>query len=316
MMDIHDFYGHDEDEHMRAAIRASLSDVKARPLPPPTTASAETVYGESNFVDLTVDSDSSQSDPQRPAIVATTAPKEGVDESDAELEEAIKLSLMSHGSSGNADAEGDQPSGLAEGCGRASKEDAPISTSSNPLAGILGIDRKKMEEERLARLNRKRKASSTPGSPALKHASIMMKCEDVPASAAVPGPHLRANAPRVSGNETINIGTSSHPMPLPSAPLQFPKGAVKKTWAFGYDRTGDDIKFEEVVQKSDLELAVLSSYMWNVDWMFSKFDIKTTRFLLIMGEKEEDKVWHISMCRLGSSLLSLASEANGMFMRN
>ncbi|KAG5296149.1 tyrosyl-DNA phosphodiesterase domain-containing protein [Histoplasma capsulatum G186AR] len=289
MMDIHDFYGHDEDEHMRAAIRASLSDVKARPLPPPTTASAETVYGESNFVDLTVDSDSSQSDPQRPAIVATTAPKEGVDESDAELEEAIKLSLMSHGSSGNADAEGDQPSGLAEGCGRASKEDAPISTSSNPLAGILGIDRKKMEEERLARLNRKRKASSTPGSPALKHASIMMKCEDVPASAAVPGPHLRANAPRVSGNETINIGTSSHPMPLPSAPLQFPKGAVKKTWAFGYDRTGDDIKFEEVVQKSDLELAVLSSYMWNVDWMFSKFDIKTTRFLLIMGEKEEDK---------------------------
>ncbi|QSS50397.1 tyrosyl-DNA phosphodiesterase domain-containing protein [Histoplasma capsulatum var. duboisii H88] len=293
MMDIHDFYGHDEDEHTRAAIRASLSDVKARPLPPPTTASAETVYGESNFVDLTVDltvdSDSSQSDPQRPAIVATTAPKEGDDESDAELEEAIKLSLMSHGSSGNADAEGDQPSGLAEGCGRASKEDAPISTSSNPLAGILGIDRKKMEEERLARLNRKRKASSTPGSPALKHASIMMKCEDVPASAAVPGPHPRANAPRVSGNEMINIGTSSHPMPLPSTPLQFPKGVVKKTWAFGYGRTGDDIKFEEVVQKSDLELAVLSSYMWNVDWMFSKFDIKTTRFLLIMGEKEEDK---------------------------
>lgn len=309
-MDIHDFYGHDDDEHMRAAIRASLSDVKARPLPPPTTASAETVYGESNFVDLTVDSDSSQSDPQRPAIVTTTASKEVVDESDAELEEAIKLSLMGHGSSRNASTEGNQSSGLVEGCGKISKEDTPISTSSNPLVGILGIDRKKMEEERLARLNRKRKASSTPGSPALKHAAIVMKCEDVPAGAAVPGPNPRANAPRVSGNETINIGTSSHPMPLPSAPLQFPKGAVKKTWAFGYDRTGDDIKFEEVVQKSDLELAVLSSYMWNVDWMFSKFDIKTTRFLLIMGEKEEDKVWHISMCRFGSS------EANGMFMRN
>jgi hypothetical protein len=47
--------------------------------------------------------------------------------------------------------------------------------------------------------------------------------------------------------------------------IQYPDGTAKKTWAFGYDRKGDDIKIEEVLQSSDLELAVLSSFQIDAD---------------------------------------------------
>ena len=30
--------------------------------------------------------------------------------------------------------------------------------------------------------------------------------------------------------------------------LQYPKGVVKRTWAFKFDRTGDDVKLEEVLE--------------------------------------------------------------------
>ena len=40
---------------------------------------------------------------------------------------------------------------------------------------------------------------------------------------------------------------------------------MKKTWVLGHDRNGDDIKIEEVLQKSDLEVAVLSSFQLDAD---------------------------------------------------
>lgn len=72
---------------------------------------------------------------------------------------------------------------------------------------------------------------------------------------------------------------------------------MKKTWAFLNERKGDDIKIEEVLQKSDLELAVLSSFMWDMDWLFSKLDIRRTRFILIMQAKEEAtvSVWNMNI---------------------
>ncbi|KAL2382387.1 hypothetical protein RJZ90_003304 [Blastomyces dermatitidis] len=290
-MDSHDFYGHDEDELMRAAIRASLLDAARQS---PAVAASAAPPRESNFVDLTVESDSSdssQSDPQRLARASAGSFKEVVEGSDMELEEAIKLSLQRRDSSGSTGAKGEAPSAQAERGGEKTSPDdaAPGSTKSSSLVGILGMDRKKMEEERLARLGKKRKASSTSELPASKLAATRSKNEDAAVGAEMPGHHLPGNAERSRNKETTKSGVLSQPLPLASTSLQFPNGVVKKTWAFGYDRTGDDIKFEEVVQKSDLELAVLSSYMWNVDWMFSKFDIKQTRFLLIMGEKEEDK---------------------------
>jgi hypothetical protein len=78
--------------------------------------------------------------------------------------------------------------------------------------------------------------------------------------------------------------TKSQPYPFsrrqPGVPglsgLQYPDGVVKKTWAFGYDRNGDDIKIEEVLQKSDLEVAVLSSFQVDADCTSFVLDLLLT----------------------------------------
>ncbi|KAJ4304454.1 hypothetical protein N0V88_002067 [Collariella sp. IMI 366227] len=69
------------------------------------------------------------------------------------------------------------------------------------------------------------------------------------------------------------------------------EGVVKKTWAYGQPRRGDDIKLEEVFQKHQLQLAVLSSYQWDEEWLFSKIDIAKAKVILIAfaaSEKQKE----------------------------
>ncbi|RYP16270.1 hypothetical protein DL765_005238 [Monosporascus sp. GIB2] len=126
-------------------------------------------------------------------------------------------------------------------------------TAPTMTCGLSGLDRKKMEEERLARLG-KRKARE----------------EDQ----MIQEPRQRATTdgtPTLAASAAIGY----------SASLPFPTGVIKKTWTAGYRRTGDDIKIEEVLQKDELEMAVLSSFQWDEDWLLSKIDIGKTKMLLI-----------------------------------
>lgn len=66
----------------------------------------------------------------------------------------------------------------------------------------------------------------------------------------------------------------------------FLDATIKKTWAYGYARH-EDVTIEEVLQRDDLTLAVISAFQWNLDWLFSKLDIDSTDLLLIMGVKGE-----------------------------
>ena len=123
----------------------------------------------------------------------------------------------------------------------------------NTGPGFLGLDRASMERERL---ERKRKAGSPP--LASKVASKpLRRCVD---------------------NESPEIRTRG---------VCFPKGAVKKTWAFGFPRDGSDIKIEELIQRSDLQVAVLSSFQWDMDWLFSKIDMSMSKVILVMQAKDE-----------------------------
>jgi hypothetical protein len=72
--------------------------------------------------------------------------------------------------------------------------------------------------------------------------------------------------------------------------MQYPLGVVKKTHVAGKPRAGNDITIEEVFQRENLNVAVLSSFLWDIEWLFSKFDTKKTRFILMMGAKEEATV--------------------------
>ena len=122
------------------------------------------------------------------------------------------------------------------------------SEGSKPTSSLsfLGIDRKKMEQERLAR---KRKVSISPPPPR----KILRTSPGLP----IEGPELQLGSSK-------NFG-----------PPVFPGGTVKKTWAFGHTRTGDDIKLEEVLQRQDLNLAVLSSFQWDVEWLLAKINTRS-----------------------------------------
>jgi hypothetical protein len=77
--------------------------------------------------------------------------------------------------------------------------------------------------------------------------------------------------------------------------IQFPDGIVKKTWAYGYPRQCD-IKIEEIFQKDDLELAVLSAFQWDEEWVLSKINLQKTDVLCVVQAEREDQVRIYSLC--------------------
>lgn len=128
--------------------------------------------------------------------------------------------------------------------------------------GIFGLNRKEMEEQRLAR---KRKTSISPPPARRQRQKSNATNVDASSSIAIPSSHLRK-------------GT-----------LQYPKGVVKKTWAYGFPRE-EDIKIEEVLRKPDLQLAVLSAFQWDVEWLLRKINIDTTKMIFVMEAKEDEVV--------------------------
>lgn len=125
------------------------------------------------------------------------------------------------------------------------------------MTGLAGLDRKQMEQERLARLGQKRKRDDSNA-----------KIED------------ESGIPRkISKLEAITAAVTSDTIDMSYIKdvntLQFPDGAVKRTWAFGYPRENDDIKIEEVIQKQNLELAILSAFQIDAEWITSKLNPDT-----------------------------------------
>ncbi|KAM0247674.1 hypothetical protein ACHAP5_003921 [Fusarium lateritium] len=126
--------------------------------------------------------------------------------------------------------------------------------SSGAGLSLLSFDRKKMEEERLQRLAKRRRSPTDD--------------EDV-----VQVPPAKRMTPSELPRTVAGF--------LPPSLLPYPIGAIKRTWAKGYPRTSEDIKIEEVFQKDKLELALLSSYQWDDEWLMSKLDLRKTKLLLL-----------------------------------
>ncbi|KAG6168960.1 hypothetical protein E4U47_004601 [Claviceps purpurea] len=122
--------------------------------------------------------------------------------------------------------------------------------SRDPSFGLLLLNRKQMEEERLARLAAKRSRSTSQGDD----------IGDMPAT---------KRGRKSPANRLID-----------KVSIPFPDGVVKRTWAKGYDRTDDDIHIDEVLQTDQLLLAMFSSFQWNEPWLLSKIDLSRTKVLL------------------------------------
>ncbi|GES62886.1 tyrosyl-DNA phosphodiesterase [Aspergillus terreus] len=246
-----------DDPDLRAAIAASLGNFPSEENRP---------NGNSHeVVDLTAedsDSDVVPIFPKSNSVIGseTDDDEETVDgdSEDEDMKKAIALSLQDLTKDDDGPWETPDPNESS----KPQNSDRPSSQQPQQPqkpTGILGLDRKQMEQERLARLA-KRKAVDIPeaSQPEPKHPKI-----EIPSA---------SNKPQIPSTESS---------------VQFPEGVVKKTWAFGLSRRGDDIKIEEVLQRSDLKVAVLSSFMWDMDWLFSKMDQVNTRFVFLMQAKDD-----------------------------
>ncbi|KAI9711812.1 MAG: hypothetical protein M1820_001957 [Bogoriella megaspora] len=202
---------------------------------------------------------------------------------DEDLKQAIKLSLeQEQHNTERQDNHEIQTSSRADPDAAKNSINLPesITLSGVPFAnqagqssttGLLGLDRKTMEQERLARLrSRKNQQSISPpplrrdGEPASNKRKLDQTDLLVPQS-------------RIVSNETQFTASDE---------LQYPNGIVRRTWAFGHERQ-NDIKIEEVLQKSSLKVAVLSAFQWDIDWVLSKCDINKTKFVFVMQAKDE-----------------------------
>ncbi|EFY91945.1 tyrosyl-DNA phosphodiesterase domain-containing protein [Metarhizium acridum CQMa 102] len=146
---------------------------------------------------------------------------------------------------------------------RTDKKDEDISRHSDIPQGIPpfsfgSLNRKKMEEERLARIATKRHRI----------------CDEEDA-VQIPGPKRVA----ISAMNTNSKAT-----------VPFPRGTVKRTWARGYDRSPDDIKIEEVLQRDKLVLALISSFQWDEAWLLSKIDTSRTKVLLAAFARDDAQI--------------------------
>ncbi|KAI1367803.1 tyrosyl-DNA phosphodiesterase-domain-containing protein [Xylaria arbuscula] len=142
---------------------------------------------------------------------------------------------------------------------------APSHTPSGGLSA-LGLDRKKMEEERLARVaKRKAPPDENASQPPSQRAKIVSQPRATPIAA-----------------------TASTSSSAKSPQLPYSRGVVKKTWAYGYPRQ-DDIKIEEILQKDQLELAVLSSFQWDEEWLLSKINVKKTKLVCVAFASSEQQ---------------------------
>jgi hypothetical protein len=252
--------------------------------PRPTKPSKPTV------VDLTHDS-SSDSDlkeifPKSKSVIGSDTDTETVDhtvddDSDEDLRRAIAMSLKG----------ARQDTGVPDllGPGSPSKPVEIPETASNATPkpqGIFGIDRKQMEQERLARLAKRKAGSSPPAQPSPKASRLTEPDARLTGRVLSPQPpsntHIRSNF--TANNSTSRVQPTARPV------MQYPLGVVKKTHVAGKPRAGNDITIEEVFQREDLNVAVLSSFLWDIEWLFSKFSTKKTRFILMMGAKEEATV--------------------------
>ncbi|MCJ1381089.1 hypothetical protein MMC17_004198 [Xylographa soralifera] len=153
---------------------------------------------------------------------------------------------------------------------------ATMASNAVPVRhGILGLDRKAMEEERLAR---KRKA---PISPPI--CAKIRKATDGSAQRIHDHPPNRtAEVTAANTNGQLHEHSASG-----NTTVRFPAPVVKKTWAFGFPRAGEDVKLEEVLERVDLNLAVLSSFQWDVEWLLGKINTATTKVIMVMQAKDE-----------------------------
>ncbi|KAL2067954.1 hypothetical protein VTL71DRAFT_16052 [Oculimacula yallundae] len=260
----------DSDEDIKRAIALSLQERS------PGTS------GQREVIDLVSDSDEGDDDLDAPVTTKKSNPP------------ATHAMPTAANRATPAKASND---GFSKNTGDLNFEISETVDTVQPPAGFLGLDRRAMEEERLKRqmqregmklpiINNKRHASVSPPRPRNEmHASAGSNHGVGAQSAAQPHDVKRQKIAQFPSG----VLSRNQEQLLSVSGVQYPDGVVKKTWVKGVPRLGDDIKIEEVLQKDDLKLAVLSGFQVEPEWIESKLDPKTKVVWVLQAKTDAEK---------------------------
>ena len=136
------------------------------------------------------------------------------------------------------------------------------------MAGIPGLDRRAMEAERLARMQAKQLNTTEQQPPTMQETSSKRQRSISPPPTSRPTKKIKEQ------ETTSNL-------------LHYPRGTVKKTWAFGHTRSTNDIKIEEVLEKSTVRTALFSAFQWDTNWIMAKLNLQQTKVIMVMQADNE-----------------------------
>jgi hypothetical protein len=140
-----------------------------------------------------------------------------------------------------------------------------------------------MEEERLARLAQRKRHTSDDLTSRQHEASSNKKPRLLGDSAALPT--LSNNLTSRPSTSQASASSTQEPSPEP----QFPNGVVRMTHTRGLQNheQAKDIRIEDVFLKDHLQMAVLSSFMWDLDWILTKINRSKTNIVIITAVKSD-----------------------------
>ncbi|KAF2621134.1 phospholipase D/nuclease [Macroventuria anomochaeta] len=208
--------------------------------------------------------------PTNKAIVDLTSDNESEDD-DADLKRAIALSMQDIPQSAKCIEPTSAPAAHVQLSSntatpmaqltQAVPKSMPNTKQTSPTSNKFVLNRKAMEAERLARLEeRKRKRSPSADQPSKQ----LLKA---PTPAAV--------------NKSTSSQSQSDPVP------QYPRGAIKRTFATKFRRT-DDITIDELLQASMVNIAVISSFQWDAEWLSRKLSHTKVKQHWIMNARDAE----------------------------
>jgi hypothetical protein len=222
-----------DDENLKLALALSMQQS-----PNPASSSSNTKNGA---IDLTSDTEDEDDDMCRAIALSL----EGVQKASSPKRHALGKALPTRAIS------------QAASPNRTSTQIVPLAVEPSQPLGLFGMDRKAMEEERLARLG-KRKRDPSPDQPSKQIA-----------------------------NKKSSQGNQAKSVKFNASSVQYPKGAIKRTAATKYPRT-DDITIDEVLQADSVNIAVISSFMWDSEWLQRKLNPLKVKQIWIMNAKGQD----------------------------
>ncbi|RKF77326.1 putative tyrosyl-dna phosphodiesterase domain protein [Golovinomyces cichoracearum] len=186
------------------------------------------------------------------------------------------------------------------------------------MLGLSSLDRKAMEQSRLARIAQKRKEQITEENdpkrkrrpdtfPLADNRSPNKKSKLEPlhsdhssgtvSKLSLVTPHQETKPLVFTGSDKFIKGITYSPHcsfqtvltkeGVPSG-VQYPNGVVKKTSVRGFPRHGDDISIEEVLQKNDLTLAVLGAFQIDPEWIMGKLEPQTRVYWVLQAKTESE----------------------------